>query len=69
MLRSISTGSKLQDHHYKMRGELPVPYPDPAVQFAIHNKVIAAYEARHRAVALMDEATQLVEQKIARETD
>lgn len=65
MLRSISTGSKLQDHHYKMRGELPVPYPDRDIQLAIHDKVVAAYEARHKAVALMDEATQLVEQKIA----
>ena len=69
MLRSISTGSKLQDHHYKMRGELPVPYPDRDVQLAIHNKVVAAYEARHKAVALMDEATQLVEQKIAGESN
>lgn len=66
MLRSISTGSKLQDHHYRMRGELPVPYPDREVQLAIHNKVVAAYEARHKAVALMDEATQLVEEKILR---
>lgn len=65
MLRSISTGSKLQDHHYKMRGELPVPYPDHAIQLEIHDKVVAAYEARHKGVALMDEATQVVEQKIA----
>lgn len=65
MLRSISTGSKLQDHHYKMRGELPVPFPERDIQLAIHKKVVAAYEARHRAVALMDEATQLIEQKIA----
>lgn len=65
MLRSISTGSKLQDHHYKMRGELPVPYPDRDIQLEIHDKVVAAYEARHNGVALMDEATQLVEQKIA----
>jgi len=65
MLRSISTGSKLQDHHYQMRGELPVPYPDRDTQLAIHDKVVAAYEARHKGVALMDEATLLVEQKIA----
>lgn len=65
MLRSISTGSKLQDHHYKMRGELPVPYPDHDIQLEIHDKVVAAYEARHKGVALMDDATQLVEQKIA----
>lgn len=69
MLRSISTGSKLQDHHYKMRGELPVPYPDRDVQLAIHNKVVAAYDSRHKAVALMDEATKMVEQKIAGESN
>lgn len=61
MLRSISSGTKLQDHHYAFRGELPVPYPDKATQNAIHNKVVVAYEARHRAVALLDEATKLVE--------
>jgi len=68
MLRSISTGSKLQDHHYKMRGELPVPYPAHEIQIAIHNKIVMAYEARHRAVALMDKATKLVEQKITGES-
>lgn len=67
MLRSISTGSKLQDHHYKMRGELPVPYPETTIQLAIHNKVVTAYEARHRAVALMDEATRMVEHRIGGE--
>ncbi|TXH89674.1 hypothetical protein [Thauera aminoaromatica] len=65
MLRSISTGSKLQDHHYKMRGALPVPYPDHEIQLAIHNMVVTAYEARHRAVALIEEATQLLEHRIA----
>ncbi|WP_295581530.1 hypothetical protein [uncultured Lamprocystis sp.] len=64
MLRSISVGSKLQDHHYKLRGQLPVPYPPREVQAQIHNKVIAAYEARHRAVALNDEAISMVEQSI-----
>ncbi|HPE70928.1 MAG TPA: restriction endonuclease subunit S [Candidatus Competibacter sp.] len=61
MLRSISSGTKLQDHHYAFRGELPVPYPDKAIQKAIHEKVVSAYEARHRAVALLDEATRMVE--------
>jgi len=65
MLRSISTGSKLQDHLYKMRGALPVPYPDHEIQLAIHNMVVTAYEARHRAVALIEEATQLLEHRIA----
>jgi type I restriction enzyme S subunit len=61
MLRSISSGTKLQDHHYAFRGELPVPCPEEAVQWAIHEKVVRAYEARHRAVALLDEATRMVE--------
>lgn len=64
MLRSISTGSKLQDHHNQMRGELPIPYPDAETQDAIHAKVVAAYEARHRAVALMNEAVRQVEREI-----
>jgi type I restriction enzyme S subunit len=66
ILRSISVGSKLQDHHYKLRGEIPVPFPDHDIQLAIHKRVIDAYEKRHRAMALMDEAVQLVERYIGR---
>lgn len=66
MLRSISVGSKLQDHHYKYRGELPVPYPESSVQCDIHEKVVTAYEARHKAIALTDEAIRIVEQRIAK---
>lgn len=69
MLRSISSGTKLQDHHYAFRGELPVPYPDKAIQNAIHEKVVSAYEARHRAVALLDEATRMAEIAIGGEED
>lgn len=61
MLRSISSGTKLQDHHYAFRGELPIPFPEEAVQRSIHEKVVGAYGARHKAVALLDEATKLVE--------
>jgi hypothetical protein len=64
MLRSISSGSKLQDHHYKLRGELPVPFPPPEEQKAIHEKIVAAYNARHKAVELSDVATQMVESRI-----
>lgn len=67
MLRSISTGSKLQDHHYRLRNELPIPYPPSDVQHAIHNKVVAAYEARHQAVAMIDNAVQQVECHISDE--
>ncbi len=66
MLRSISVGSKLQDHHYKYRGELPVPYPEVNVQHEIHEKVVSAYEARHKATAMTDEAIEMVEQRIAK---
>lgn len=66
MLRSISVGSKLQDHHYKYRGELPVPYPESSVQHDIHAKVVSAYEARHKAVALIDEAILMIEHRIAK---
>lgn len=65
MLRSISVGSKLQDHHYQYRGELPVPYPEQAVQQEIHAKIVSAYENRHAAVSMIDEAVQMVEQRIA----
>jgi hypothetical protein len=61
MLRSISTGTKLQDHHRVMLAALPVPLPEPKAQQEIHNLVVEAYEARHKAVALEDEAIALVE--------
>ncbi len=67
MLRSISSGSKLQEPHHSFRGNLPVPYPDVAIQQEIHERVVSAYDARHRAVALMDEATRLVEVAIGGE--
>ena len=67
MLWSISSGTKLQDHHYAFRGKLPVPYPEPSVQWAIHERVVKAYEARHRAVALIDAATKQVEREIGGE--
>ena len=69
MLRSISSGTKLQDHHYAFRGHLPVPYPEYGVQLEIHKKVVAAYEARHRAVALINEATSMVEEAIGGEAN
>ena len=64
MLRSISMGSKLQDHHYKMLPELPVPYPAKDVQREAHRLVVKAHEAREKAVALEDEARALVEDAI-----
>jgi type I restriction enzyme S subunit len=64
MLRSISTGTKLQDHHRVMLAALPVPLPPPKVQQEIHRLVVDAYEARHKAIALEKQATALVEDTI-----
>lgn len=64
MLRSISTGTKLQDHHRVMLAALPVPLPAPKVQEEIHSLVVDAYEARHKAVVLEDQAIALVEDAI-----
>lgn len=64
MLRSISVGSKLQDHHYIFRAEIPVPYPTRDVQQHVHDLVVEAYECRHRGVALENEARSLVERAI-----
>lgn len=68
MLRSISMGTKLQDHHHSMLRKLPVPYPPQEVRNKIHSMVVEAYEARHRAVSLERKAIQLVEKAITGET-
>lgn len=64
MLRSISSGSKLQDNHYDLLPEIPVPLPDRQAQEAIHGLVMEAYENRWRGVALENQARQLVERAI-----
>lgn len=64
MLRSISVGSKLQDHHHIFRAEIPVPYPPKDVQQKIHDLVVKAYECRHLGVALENEARAIVERTI-----
>ncbi|WP_457094130.1 methylation-associated defense system restriction endonuclease subunit S MAD5 [Microvirga sp. P5_D2] len=64
MFRSISTGTKLQDHHHVMRAQLPVPYPSKSVRDEVHRMVVDAYDARHEAVALEDQAIALVEDAI-----
>jgi hypothetical protein len=64
MLRSISVGSKLQDHHHIFRAEIPVPYPPKEIQQQVHALVVKAYEYRHRGVALENEARALVERRI-----
>lgn len=61
LLRSISVGTKLQDHHYALRPALPVPVPSRNVQEEVHRLVVDAYEARHRAVALENAAIARIE--------
>lgn len=61
MLRSASTGSKLQDFHYTVLPSLPVPYPEKNVRARCHELTMAAYEARDRAVKLEDQARSLIE--------
>lgn len=67
MLRSISMGTKLQDHHPEFLSALPVPYPEKRTREEIHELVVDAYEKRHRSVRLEDEAIALVERGIAGE--
>jgi len=64
MLRSISVGSKLQDHHYAFLPNLPVPYPNQTAQREIHELIVDAYDKKHRSNTLEAEATRLVEQAI-----
>ncbi len=61
MLRSISVGSKLQDHHYAMLPGLPVPLPPGEIRRKIHDLIVEAYKSRDRAIELEDEARELVE--------
>jgi hypothetical protein len=67
MLRSVSMGTKLQEHHPEFTAALPVPYPDRTTQEDIHNLVVDAYEKRARSVQLEGEAVVLVEQAIERD--
>lgn len=64
MLRSISVGSKLQDHHYAMLPSLPIPYPPSDIRKRCNDLVIEAYEAREKAIELEDQARSLVEHTI-----
>lgn len=64
MLRSISMGTKLQDHHPEFLRALPVPYPEERVREEIHELVVDAYEKRHRSVRLEDEAIAVVERAV-----
>jgi len=64
MLRSASTGSKLQDFHYAVLPSLPIPYPERDIRTRCHELVISAYQARDKAIELEDKARTLVERTI-----
>lgn len=64
MLRSASTGSKLQDFHYAVLPSLPIPYPKQTIRKKCHNLVMEAYQSRDKAIRLEDEARFLVERTI-----
>lgn len=64
LLRSASTGSKLQEFHYTVAPSLPVPYPPTDVRKRCHALVVEAYAARESAVDLEDRARMLVERAI-----
>ena len=65
MLRSISVGTKLQEHHSAFVHELPVPYPKCANKRGeIDDLVVEAYDKRHRSVQIEDAAVSLVEDAI-----
>jgi type I restriction enzyme S subunit len=66
MLRSISMGTKLQDHHPEYLRALPVPYPEKRIRDNIHDLIVDAYQKRHHSVQLEDEAVALVERMIER---
>jgi type I restriction enzyme S subunit len=64
MLRSISVGSKLQDHHHAMLPSLPIPYPEKEIRKRCNDLILEAYEARERAIEIEDQARSLVERAI-----
>jgi type I restriction enzyme S subunit len=64
MFRSVSIGTKLQEHHPAFTQQLPVPYPDEYTRREIHDLVVDAYQKRDRSVRLEDEALALIERAI-----
>ncbi len=68
LLRSISSGSKQQDHHRDFRELIPIPTPSGADAAHIHQRVIEAYEARERGLENLERAGNLVERAIEEAT-
>jgi hypothetical protein len=68
MLRSISVGTKMQDHHQIFRQQLPIPIPKAIDQHRIQEFIAEAYEHRHRAVDLFQQAIAVAERAIEEAT-
>lgn len=65
MLRSISSGTKLQIQRHDFLLDLPIPYPeDDTVRLKIHNLIVDGYEKKDIAIELEDQARKLVENAI-----
>jgi len=68
MLRSISVGTKIQDHHYQLLPQLPIPFPPRETQQQIGVAIVEAYENRHGGVAAERKAVSLLESAIEEAT-
>lgn len=68
MLRSISVGTKIQDHHYQLLPGLPVPYPPAEIRQEVDRRIRSAYRQRDAGVAAELEAIALVESAIEQAT-
>jgi type I restriction enzyme S subunit len=66
-LRSMSRGSKLQDFHRGILARLPVPIPSMGEREEIERLIRSAYQARHEALILEEEAIKAVEDAIHQE--
>ncbi len=64
MLRSISTGTKLQDHHPELLNDLPIPMPPKEACKEIDKMVRTAYVMKQKAIANELEAVRVVEAAI-----
>jgi hypothetical protein len=68
LLRSISMGTKLQDHHPTLLRRLPIPYPAQRIRLTIDSTVREAADSRDKALCLENEAIGAVERAVAGES-
>lgn len=64
MLRSSSTGTNMQEYHYKVMPLLPIPYPDAGARTTIHNMIVSAHEKEQKGIQLEEDAIRLVDNAI-----